>query len=974
MTVSRRRLLLLATVIGLAVAVVAVASPGAAGAHTRGTLGAIAARVEGTVRRVTRHAASAADTTVAAPLSAPRPAPALEAAETLEGAEGVAAFRRAGVAEPRSLQVITVPVPARFGDHKVDYTVTPLAQTDLLSSPTGTVAEGDDPAARSATIVARMPQAAEPGPLQVAQIEFRDEVTSATLSVELVIAKVIRLTLRPTRTAAAVYAGQHTLLDFVVQNLGNGVDTLHLVADPMSGWRVDGIHGLILAPGERRQVTVQVQTPPPPAAGTMAVMFRARNDIAEVARVSVAIEVLPDPAVAMKQRGPVMTAGIATVAGDDHGSSPVLGFEVSGPVSTGVTINGRLVQTTDRADFNPAAMSRIGYFVDAGFLNAAGRGWSVTGGRTGYAFSPLFGWATGGLGASADLNYGRWSMGLLAVQERFGGRTGGTQGGVKLARRLPHGTVTMTAAHFDQSLVYDRRLDAAGVGYAFTPRAGLTLGAEAGFRSAPGGSGAAFSGQVEQRSARGMFGVYAAHAPGGSGAFARATDEVNGNLWRQLSGSVGVRMFGYATTDDPGTGNTSRSRGGAVGPSVRLSDRASMTLDVSTHLSEFSATDPALGGSTSGSGELMATLGGQVTVGDYAVTASVGAGRSTLTSDLGDSIHSERSGGRFTLRGGASRFTTRGAFRIDGGIDKSAAITGLPATTGFATAQASSVRLFAGPHAPTFNVLAWLNVYQGAPSSGPAVRVGMDLPLPSQFALVVDVERNPYRATTSQGVPLVAAIRFEHALGLPSMRRPTAQGRVFEDRNGNGMRDASESGLAGVMVRRGTQSAVTAPDGSYRFYDRAAPNAVPVVDIGSLTSGQLAPDRAPEPGNTHWDLPVQRTGRIRIQLVPMLDTLGRLPTTRLNALSAIATDSAGAAWVAHADSNGVAIFDALPAGRYRVSVDLSGTTERLRALQAPAEVELTTNEDLPIVYLKFGHRPARVFDGGAAGTSGLRRR
>lgn len=968
MTVTRR--LLFVAVVALGVTAGTVASPGPVGGHTRAALGTFAERVTGTVRRVTRHAAPAPapDTSVATPVAAPTPGSAAAASAAS------AAYRRAGLAEPRSLQVITVPVPAQFGDHKVDYTVIPRAQTDLLSATSGTVAEGDRPSERNATIVARMPQAAAPGPLEVAQIEFRDEVSTATISVELVIAKVVRLTLRPTRTAAAVYAGQHAQLGFVVQNLGNGVDTLRVAADQMSGWRVEEIPALILAPGEQREVAVRVQTPPPPAAGTMTVIFRARNSDAEVARVSVAVEVLPDPSIAMRERGPVVTAGIGSVAGDKNGSSPVFGFEVSGPISSGVTLNGRLVQTTDRADFNPAAMSRIGYFVDGGFLNAAGRGWSVTAGRTGLAFSPLFGWATGGLGGSADLTYGRWNLGVLAVQERFGGRTGGEQGGVKLTRRLPVGAVTMTATHLEQSLVSDRQLDAAGLGYLFSSSTGLTLGAEVGYRSARDATGAAVSAQVEKRSPRGIFGLYAAHAPGGSGAFARATDEATGNLWRQLSPALGVRMFGYATKDDPGTGGTSRSRGGSVGPSVRLTDRTSVTFDVSTHVSEFDAFDPALGNSTSGSGELMATIGGQTTLGQTDLTASVGAGRTTLTTDIGDSIHSARSGGRLSIRGGVSRLTPRGVFRLDGGIDKSSAITGLPATTGFATAQASSLRLLAGPHAPTFNVIAWMNLYPGAPSNGPAVRAGMDLPLPSQFALAVDVERNPYRATSGSGVPLVAAIRFERSFGLPSMRRPTAQGRVFEDRNGNGMRDGDETGIAGVMVRRGALSAVTAPDGSYRFYDRAAPNTVPIVDIGSLTSGQLAPNRAPEPGNTHWDLPVQRTGRIRVQLVPMLDTMGRLPTTRLSSLSAIATDSGGAAWVAHADSNGVAVFDALPAGRYKVSLDLSGTTERLRALQAPTEILLTTSEDLPIVYLKFGYRPARVFDGGAAGTGGLRRR
>ena len=87
-----------------------------------------------------------------------------------------------------------------------------------------------------------------------------------------------------------------------------------------------------------------------------------------------------------------------------------------------------------------------------------------------------------------------------------------------------------------------------------------------------------------------------------------------------------------------------------------------------------------------------------------------------------------------------------------------------------------------------------------------------------------------------------------------------------------------------------------------------------------------------------------------------------------------ATDSAGGVWIAHPDSNGVALFDALPAGHYSVNVDLSASQERLRALQTPPNVEIGAAGDLPPVRLKFGFRQVRVFDGSAPGSGGRRRR
>jgi hypothetical protein len=355
------------------------------------------------------------------------------------------------------------------------------------------------------------------------------------------------------------------------------------------------------------------------------------------------------------------------------------------------------------------------------------------------------------------------------------------------------------------------------------------------------------------------------------------------------------------------------------------------------------------------------------------VNASVGAGRSSRSVDLVSGTSSDRTGGRFAARGGVASYTSHGSFSLDGGIDKSAAITGQLATSGYVSAQGSQIRIFAAPHAPTFDALAWMNIYRGAPTGGPAIRVGTEVALPSQSSLMLSVERNPYRQTNGR-IPLVAAIRFEHSLGFSSFRRPTARGTVFEDRNGNGRRDGDETGVAGVLVHRGSLSVLTNPDGSYRFYETGAPNSVPAVDPGSLPMGQMAPNLSPVPGNTTWDLPVRQTGRLRVQLLPALDSVGRFPMTRLNLLSAVATDSSGAAWIAHADSTGLAVFDALPAGRYTVSIDLSASSERLRQLQSPPEIVITDRQDLPIVPLKFGFRPARVFNGGAAGTGGLRRR
>ena len=74
------------------------------------------------------------------------------------------------------------------------------------------------------------------------------------------------------------------------------------------------------------------------------------------------------------------------------------------------------------------------------------------------------------------------------------------------------------------------------------------------------------------------------------------------------------------------------------------------------------------------------------------------------------------------------------------------------------------------------------------------MRIGTEVQLPSQFSLMLDAERNPYLHGSGH-VPWVAAVRFERSIGLPGIRKPTTQGSVFDDRNGNGVRDAGEAGM-----------------------------------------------------------------------------------------------------------------------------------------------------------------------------------
>jgi hypothetical protein len=57
---------------------------------------------------------------------------------------------------------------------------------------------------------------------------------------------------------------------------------------------------------------------------------------------------------------------------------------------------------------------------------------------------------------------------------------------------------------------------------------------------------------------------------------------------------------------------------------------------------------------------------------------------------------------------------------------------------------------------------------------------------------------------------------------------------------------------------------------------------------------------------------------------------------------------------------GLAVFDALPPGRYRVDVDLSALTEPLRLVEVPPEVVVTGGREPLRITLLLKGRPIRI--------------
>lgn len=194
--------------------------------------------------------------------------------------------------------------------------------------------------------------------------------------------------------------------------------------------------------------------------------------------------------------------------------------------------------------------------------------------------------------------------------------------------------------------------------------------------------------------------------------------------------------------------------------------------------------------------------------------------------------------------------------------------------------------------------------------------------LPHGLRATLGVQHNSFFAPSMGRWTTVVGVDRAIALPRPRHRRT---GIVYEDLNGNGVRDAGERGFAGAVVRSGPAAVATSADGRFKVPGVGRPN----VDSRSLPVGWLAGALPAAGAKGSIDLAVVPTSVIEVELVAVPSNDGRMPPTNLQAADVMARDAADHLWMARLTPSGVAIFDALPPGAYRVELDLSRLSEPL---------------------------------------------
>jgi hypothetical protein len=234
------------------------------------------------------------------------------------------------------------------------------------------------------------------------------------------------------------------------------------------------------------------------------------------------------------------------------------------------------------------------------------------------------------------------------------------------------------------------------------------------------------------------------------------------------------------------------------------------------------------------------------------------------------------------------------------------------------------------------------------------VRGGFAIPILSGVALKVDAERNTIFHSLSGHVPWILGVRFEHALSVPMLRTPGTSGSVYQDLNGNQRRDPGEPGVAGAIVRRGSETAVANASGKYRV---GGDSRQPVViDETSLPDGWTAS------GAAAGDLSVSLSTSSEVELVVAPRSGISEVQVDLAKTHVIARDSAGREWAARMTGPTTATFEALPVGTYTLEFDLSELTEPL-VPRAPVPVLIVSGKDSKSITVTLDPRPLRIWKG-----------
>ena len=868
---------------------------------------------------------------------------------------------------PRTYQVVSIPVPDALSSVSLlEVIIVPRGDFTVLGPRTRSLDSRSGRKSRVGLTIG-IPANAIAGRLVAAEVHF-SALGSPTLvvPVEIDVTLVRSILLRPASGPINAQAGNDVILPFEIANSGNAVETINADLALPTGWASREVHQspIVIAPGETVKRRVRLKVPALSATGSSFIQVSLRTGRDTLASETMTVEVFNSSSIG-REAGPLITSAIANATDENGRANRLFTLTATGAFYDSVHVDARISQGSALGGAASNAFAHLGSYQSSASLTLSAPSGQLSLGNTGTSFSELTGLYPYGQGALLHLQHPGWSVLSLGALSMT--RVGSTERkpliGIRAEGQVGVAQLSTSISHLADAGTLPRQLDAIGIGAAVPAIFGSTLKAEIAERRFQDGSGLGWSSELVRLRSEGNEQLRVTHAPGGSDAFARATNELVANMSERLSSRASLSASAWRTSDATSVFTGLKSNGFSVRPQYAIIGGTTIALEGRSYLFDATSRQGAPGsGGAFGSREQQLGVSVSSYLRQYYLNSSAYLGNVTRTvSPTGQSMVTDRSPRNY--------WTSNAGWSGAGGVvEVQMRIEQTRDRGGFVNQQS----LF-GVRGEQV-VLPWLGGIRGegelqrvngfGDETSAIMRAGLAIPLMNGFALKIDTERNSIFHSVSGRVRWIFGMRLEHAMTVPMLRTPGTSGFVYEDLNGNQRRDPGEPGVAGAIVRRGSETAVADASGKYRVAGDSRQSVA--IDEASL------PDGWSPSGVGRGDLGVQLSTSAEIELVVAPRSGISTVLVDLSKAHVIARDSAGREWAALMTGPTTATFLSLPVGTYTLEFDLSELTEPL-VPRAPIPLLIVTGKDSKSITITLDPRPIRMWTPPATKSGGAQK-
>lgn len=856
---------------------------------------------------------------------------------------------------PRSYQVVSVPVPDAFARvMKLEVEVIPRGDFVVLGPRTRSL--GASTRGRVGITIG-IPASALAGRFAAAEARFSSPASPTLIvPIEIDVNLVRQILLRPGSAPINAQAGSDVILPFEIVNTGNAVETIQAELSLPVGWASRDVRQtpMVINPGQSIKRRVRLEIPALSSTGSSFVRVDLREKGEVLDSKTMTVEVFNSGSIGSKT-GPLVTSAFSHAADENGRPNSLFTLSAVGALYDSVRIDARMSSGSAIGGAASNAFARIGSYQSSASVVLSAPSGQLSLGNTGTSFSDLTGLYPYGQGALVRVQNAKWnlmSLGALSMAPS-GSNERKPMFGLRGERNFGDLLLNSSITHLADAGLSPRRLDAFGVGAAMPALFGSTLKAEVAERRFLGGSGFGWSSELVRTNAESSEQLRVTHAPGGSDAYARATNELVANVSERLTSRATVSASAWRTTDVTSVFTGIKSNGFSVRPQYAIRQATTIAIEMRSYL--FDATSrpgvASVGGGF-GTNERQVGISFSSYLRQYYVNSSAYLGTVTRTvAPVGQATLSSRTPRNYWATN-AGWSGPGGLVELQTRIEQTRDVGGFVNQQSLIGIRGEQVVLpwFGGIRGE--GELQRVNGFGGDNTA--IMRAGVAIPLINGFALRIDAERNSIFHSTSGRVPWIFGARFEHSMTMPMLRTPGSSGYVYEDLNGNQRRDSGEPGVAGAMVRRGSETAVADASGKYRVSgDQTKPVT---IDEASLPEG-WAPS-----GPSTGDLSVTLSTSAAVELVVAPRSGVSAVVVDLSKAHVIARDSAGREWAARMTGPATATFESLPIGTYKLEFDLSELSEPL-VPRAPLPLLVVSGKESRSVIITLDPRPIRMWNG-----------